>query len=194
MAKIEEVKIITLGNSSVGKTSFIIKYIDNKFIEFHLTTLGVDFKQKKIKLKNGKDVHLRIFDTAGQERFKSVSASFIKKVDGVILVYDISNLGSFESINNWIKNIKDIGKEKLPVILVGNKCDLPPDKRKVSLEDGEKKANEFNIPFYETSCLNGINIKEVFETLIENIINGGRRYTIGDFKIAKESKKKQNCC
>ena len=124
MAKIEEVKVITLGNSSVGKTSFIMKYIDNKFTQMHITTLGIDFKQKKIKLKNGKDVNLRIFDTAGQERFKSVSTSFIKKVDGVILIYAINNLDSFESINNWIKNIKEIGKEKLTVILVGNKCDL----------------------------------------------------------------------
>ena len=194
MAKIEEIKILTLGNSSVGKSSFIIKYVDNAFNYEYMTTLGVDFKQKKIKLKNGKDVRLRIFDTAGQERFKSVSVSFIKKADGIILIYDISNLSTFEAIDNWINSINNIGKEKLPVILVGNKCDLPNDKRMVSLKAGEDKAKEFKIPFYETSCKDGINVKEVFEKLIDDIIKGGNRNKSGEFKIINKDKKKQKCC
>ena len=194
MTKIEDIKLITLGNSTVGKSSFMIKYIDNSFTFNYTTTLGVDFKQKKIKLKNGKDVRLRIFDTAGQERFRAVSASFIKKADGVILMYDISDLDSFEAVDNWIKSIKDIGKEKLPIVLVGNKCDLSDDERKISLVEGQDKANEFQIPFYETSCKDGINIKEALEKLIDDIIEKGNKNIMGEFKILNKGKKKEKCC
>ena len=197
MAKIEDIKIITLGNSAVGKSSFILKYTDNVFSLDYLTTLGVDYKHKKIKLKNGKDVRLRIFDTAGQERFKSVSASFVKKADGVILIYDIGEKESFEAVENWIKSIREIGKDKLPIILVGNKCDLSDDKRQVSLKEGQDKANEFNIPFYETSCKEGINIKEVFEKLIDDIIEKGSKNINKEYKIlnkGKKGKKKEKCC
>ena len=197
MAKIEDIKVITLGNSEVGKSSFIIKYIDNSFTLYYTATLGIDFKQKKIKLKDGRDVRLRIFDTAGQERYKSVSASFIKKADGVILIYDIGDLESFEAVENWIKSIREIGKDKLPIVLVGNKCDLSDDKRQVSLKEGQDKADEFNIPFYETSCKEGINIKEVFEKLIDDIIEKGSKNLMGEFKIlnkGKKGKKKEKCC
>ena len=194
MTKFEDIKLITLGNSTVGKSSFITKYIDNSFTFNYTTTLGVDFKQKKIKLKNGKDVRLRIFDTAGQERYRAVSASFIKKADGVILMYDISDLDSFEAVDNWIKSIREIGKEKLPIVLVGNKCDLSDDERKISLVEGQDKANEFQIPFYETSCKDGINIKEALEKLIDDIIEKGNKNIMGEFKILNKGKKKEKCC
>ena len=194
MTKFEDIKLITLGNSTVGKSSFITKYIDNSFTFNYTTTLGVDFKQKKIKLKNGKDVRLRIFDTAGQERYRAVSASFIKKADGVILIYDISDLDSFEAVDNWIKSIREIGKEKLPIVLVGNKCDLSDDERKISLKEGQDKANEFQIPFYETSCKDGINIKEALEKLIDDIIEKGNKNIMGEFKILNKGKKKEKCC
>ena len=194
MAKIEDIKVITLGNSSVGKTSFLMKYTDNSFTLTYTATLGIDFKQKKIKLKDGRDVRLRIFDTAGQERYKSVSASFIKKADGVILIYDIGNLESFEAVENWIKSIREIGKDKLPIILVGNKCDLSDDKRMISLKEGQDKADEFNIPFYETSCKEGINIKEVFEKLVDDIMEKGSKNINREYKILNKGKKKEKCC
>ena len=194
MAKIEDIKVITLGNSEVGKSSFIIKYIDNSFTLYYTATLGIDFKQKKIKLKDGRDVRLRIFDTAGQERYKSVSASFIKKADGVILIYDIGEKDSFEAVDNWIKSIREIGKDKLPIILVGNKCDLSDDKRMISLKEGQDKADEFNIPFYETSCKEGINIKEVFEKLVDDIMEKGSKNINREYKILNKGKKKEKCC
>ena len=194
MAKIEDIKVITLGNSSVGKTSFLMKYTDNSFTLTYTATLGIDFKQKKIKLKDGRDVRLRIFDTAGQERYKSVSASFIKKADGVILIYGIGDLESFEAVDNWIKSIREIGKDNLPIILVGNKCDLSDDKRMISLKEGQDKADEFNIPFYETSCKEGINIKEVFEKLVDDIMEKGSKNINREYKILNKGKKKEKCC
>ena len=109
MKKILEIKIITLGNFSVGKTNFIYKYIDDYFSFNYISTLGVDFKQKEIILKNGKNAILRIFDTAGQERFRSGSVNYIKNIDGVILIYDIGNINSFESLNDWMETIREIG-------------------------------------------------------------------------------------
>ena len=194
MSTINEIKLIVLGNTSVGKSSFILKYIEDKFVLNYIATLGIDFKQKKLKLKNGQEVRLRIYDTAGQERFKSVAVSFIKKAEGVILIYDIGNKATFESLEEWIKNIKESGKENLPIILVGNKCDLPPEKRKVELIEGKDKAEEFNLPFFETSCKEGINIKEVFEKIVEDITGKNNLSSGGEFKILNKSKSKGKCC
>lgn len=194
MSTINEIKLIVLGNTSVGKSSFILKYIEDKFVLNYIATLGMDFKQKKLKLKNGQEVKLRIYDTAGQERFKSVAVSFIKKAEGVILIYDIGNKATFESLEEWIKNIKESGKENLPIILVGNKCDLPPEKRKVELIEGKDKAEEFNLPFFETSCKEGINIKEVFEKIVEDITGKNNLSSGGEFKILNKSKSKRKCC
>ena len=193
MKKILEIKIITLGNYSLGKSSFISKYIDNNFSFNYISTLGVDFKQKEIKLKNGKNTILRIFDTAEQERFRSGSVNYIKNADGVILIYDIGNINSFKSLNDWMETIGEIGKEKLPVILVGNKCEISDKKRKVSIEEGQDKADEFKIPFFETSCKDGININEVFEKLIEDILDKGDRNIKRKNKIFKNGKKKKKC-
>ena len=194
MSTINEIKLIVLGNTSVGKSSFILKYIEDKFVLNYMATLGMDFKHKKLKSKNGQEIRLRIYDTAGQERFKSVAVSFIKKAEGVILIYDIGNKATFESLEEWIKNIKESGKENLPIILVGNKCDLPPEKRQVELIEGKDKAEEFNLPFFETSCKEGINIKEVFEKIVEDITGKNNLSSGGEFKILNESKSKGKCC
>ncbi len=190
----QEIKVILLGNTTVGKTSLIIKYIKNEFSFNYLQTLGLDFKQKIFKMKNGKDIRLRIFDTAGQERFKSVSFSFIKKANGIILLYDIGNKNSFEALDSWMESIKDNADKKIPIILVGNKCDINDEKRKVTFEEGEKKGNEFQIPFFETSCKDGINVKEVFERIVNDIILKKNQTLRGELKLFEDSIKKKNCC
>ena len=190
----QEIKVILLGNTTVGKTSLIIKYIKNEFSFNYLQTLGLDFKQKIFKMKNGKDIRLRIFDTAGQERFKSVSFSFIKKANGIILLYDIGNKNSFEALDSWMESIKDNADKKIPIILVGNKCDINDKKRKVTFEEGEKKGKEFQIPFFETSCKDGINVKEVFERIVNDIILKKNQTLRGELKLFEDSIKKKNCC
>ena len=193
-----EIKLLTLGDTSVGKSSFIIKFIDDKFSYNYIATMGLDFKQKIIELDNGELVKLRIFDTAGQERFKSISINFIKKADGILLLYDVTNRSSFESVNKWVESIREVGDEKISIILIGNKCDLEKE-RKISKEEGEAKSKEFNLPFFETSCKEGINIKEVFVKISEEIIkkNGPNLGKEGE-KITKEKAKKMNkksgCC
>ena len=193
--KIEEVKIITLGDTSVGKSSFILKYIDDRFSYNYIATLGLDFKQKKIKLKSGEEVRLRIFDTAGQERFKSISINFIKKAHGILLIYDITKRNTFESVKKWMDSILDASGEKICILLVGNKCDLE-EERAVSKEEGEQKAKEYNLDFFETSCKEGININEVFEKLTEDILKKNVQLNSNEGeKLSKtKTKKKSGCC
>ena len=193
-----ELKLLTLGDTSVGKSSFIVKFTEDKFSYNYVATMGLDFKQKVIKLQNGVLVHLRIFDTAGQERFKSISLNFIKKANGILLLYDISNKASFDSVNKWIDSINDVAKEKISIVLVGNKCDLE-DERMVTKEEGQKKASELEIPFLESSCKDGINIFEAFEKLSEEVLKkGGHINNDGGERITKEKAKKMKksggCC
>ena len=193
MSEIEEIRLIILGNSEVGKTSFIIKYTENKFSPENMSTLGVDIKLKEMKLKNGKYFLLKIFDTAGEERYKSVSVNFIKKADGIILMYDITDKSSFEAISNWIGTIDDNTSDNLSKILVGNKCDLSDNPREVNKEEGQKKANEYKIPFFETRCKDGINVNEVFEKIVEDI-DSNKKYQIAPRNKIVDKNKKGKCC
>ena len=192
MSKIEEMKVMLLGNSSVGKSSLMIRYIDNKFSPEYISTLGVDNKQKIITLKNGKEVRLRIYDTAGEERFKAISTNFLKKADGIILVYDITNKPSFEEISEWIETTNE-NKENFCMVLVGNKCDLSDEIREITMEEGQNKANEYKVPFFETSCKDDINVKEVFEKIAEDIDNKQNLQKVIGIKIV-DKKKKSKCC
>ena len=165
----QKYNIMTLGNSAVGKTSFIIRYTENTFKEVYLTTLGIDYKTKVVKMKNKKSYMINFFDTAGQEKYKSISINVIKNANGILLMYDITNKSSFESISNWMKNIIEIKGNNFPVILVGNKTDLI-DKREVSTEEGENIAQKYGIKFFEISNKYGTNVEEAGLELINQVV------------------------
>ena len=191
-----EIKIITLGETEVGKSSFIIKYVEGKFSSNYMSTLGLDFRQKKIELEDGKEINLQLFDTAGQERYKSISSNLIKKANGILLIYDISNKTSFNSIGKWMESIEEISSSNTIVILIGNKSDLE-DERQVKREEGERTAKEYNIPFYETICKTGINIDEVFLRITKEILNKkGNIDSNRKSEILKQhnKNKKSTCC
>ena len=192
--KIDEIKIITLGNSQVGKTSIIIRFIEKKFSFNYLSTIGLDFKSKKILLPNGNEVKIRVFDTAGQDRFRSIAVSYIQKADGILLIYDITNQGSFDSVGKWISDIKAAKGDKMPIVLIGNKMDLAD--RVINKEMGEEKANCFNIPFFETSCKTGENVEKAFYNLIKQILNnmGEKSNTFKLRKAVGKKKEKKKCC
>ena len=190
-----EAKIITLGDSRVGKTSLIVRFIEGTFAESYMSTVGFDLKFKSIKLKNGQVLKLMIHDTAGQERFKSLAANYIKKADGILLVYDITDNYSFNNIGNWMLDINNKSEENVPVILIGNKSDLN-DQRKISYEDGLKFAEKNEIHFYETSCENGENVEKSFMDLAEQIYKLIENKKTHDEKNQSLSnkKKQKNCC
>ena len=153
------INIMTLGISSVGKTSFIFRFTENTFQNLIISTIGIDFKVKIIEIENIK-YKLIFYDTAGQEKFKSVAPNLIKKAHGIIIMYDITNKSSFDSIPEIIKNIKEEKGDDFPMILIGNKKDLEQD-REIKKEEGEELASKNGIEYFEISNKEGINIQEL---------------------------------
>ena len=189
-------KIITMGNSGVGKSSIIKRFISGKFETKTISTIGFGSFNKEITLKNGTKIKLNIIDTAGQENYKALSASYIKNADGVLFVFAFDDQKSFEDISEWINNFKENSSldfsEKLPAYLVGNKCDLD---LVIDKEDIEKLKTEHKFFGYiETSAKEGNNINEVFQNMGEMFIQiYGKRKNKQNVKLAAKHKKKSNC-
>ena len=162
-------KVLLLGDSSVGKTCFLLRYCDKTFQDAHLSTIGLDYRLKSMTLKNKKNIKLQIWDTAGQDRFRAITKNYYKGANGIILIYDVTNLQTFENVKNWITQIREEANKNVVIFLAGNKADLPEESRAVQKEDGQKMAEEYNIPFQETSAKEGININETFQELVEKI-------------------------
>ena len=160
-------RLVLIGNSGVGKTSLVTKYVDNFFSLSFVATAGVDFKIKTLNI-DGKTIKLQIWDTAGQERFSSISPMYTRKADGVVLIYDITDDNSIESISKWMDNIKEHTPDNVKQVLIGNKIDRK-EKRVVSTEKGEKLAKSLGIPFFETSAFTGCNVNDAFEALVKTI-------------------------
>ena len=162
-------KVLLLGDSSVGKTCFLLRYCDKSFQDAHLSTIGLDYRLKSMTLKNKKNIKLQIWDTAGQDRFRAITKNYYKGANGIILIYDVTNLQTFENVKNWITQIREEANKNVVIFLAGNKADLPEESRAVQKEDGQKMAEEYNIPFQETSAKEGINVNETFQELVEKI-------------------------
>ena len=189
---IREIKLITLGNSHVGKTSFINRYVENTFSIHISSTIGIDNKDKIEIIDNNEKVKVIIFDTNGQERFKSISFNMLKNANGVLLFFDVTNRDSFDSIKEWMNNIYNFKDEKFPIVLIGNKIDINKDERQVLKEEGESEAEKYKIKYFETSCKMNINIKETILYLLSKIEEPDDR---NDSIIIKPMKKhRKKCC
>ena len=188
-------KIMVIGESKVGKTSLIKRYTQDKFAGIYLTTVGVDFQDKVIQIED-KKIRLQIWDTAGQERFRNIAKNYFHSSDGFLLVYDITDLNSLNSLNYWIEQIKANAPENTKRIIVGNKSDLE-NERKVSKEEGEEFAKKHNIKFYESSAKEGFNVNEVFEYLANEIYSDAKlkgRDKPTNTVLKNASKQKKKCC
>jgi Ras-related protein Rab-11A len=179
-------KIVLIGDSGVGKTNILSRYINNEFSLATQSTVGVEFGSKIIK-KNGKVIKLQIWDTAGQERYKSITSAYYKGSRGAFVVYDITRKTTYDNIDKWIGELKTNGSEDVLIMLVGNKSDLE-DKREVITEEVEKKAQEQKLAFCETSALNGKNVEYAFENLINEILKKVEKDKINEAKQLSESK------
>ena len=194
-------KILTIGDGGVGKTSILRRYVENKFIKHHLSTIGIDFLSKTVTIKD-KEIKLKIWDTAGQERYRNITSHIYKDADGIILVFDVTSEDSFNQITDWMEQIKNnVSKEEINLILIGNKCDL--EERMVEKERGEEMAEKLKIKYYETSALTGQGINEAFEGLAKQIFknknpneNISRNISISYDKSedALKKKKGKGCC
>ena len=190
-------KVLLLGDSSVGKTCFLLRYCDKSFQDVHLSTIGLDYRLKTITLKNNKNIKLQIWDTAGQDRFRAITKNYYKSANGVLLIYDISNLQTYENVKNWISQIREEANPNVIIYIVGNKIDLPKEKRVVNIEDGEKIAEEFEIKFKEASAKSGTNVNEIFEELVEQIDEKFSKLEAPKKKKGNQlytGKKKKKCC
>ena len=199
-------KVVLVGDSFVGKTNIMSKYLKNEFHEDSKATVGVEFGAKQFKIE-GHTVKAQIWDTAGQERYKAITSAYYKGAKGAFVVYDITRKGSFESIEKWVNDLTSTADKKLTIVVIGNKCDLE-DQRQITKEQGEEKANKLEVAFLETSAFSGENLDKAFEMMMNeiykkcheemlaegdvDIIEGGQDINLARKNDNSEAKKK--CC
>ncbi len=168
LEEITSVKILMLGEKNVGKTCLIRRYIENVFIPSYQPTIGIDFFSKTLTINN-KEINLKIWDTAGEERFRNLTNQYYNRTDGIILVFDLTNINTMYNIKYWIEQINEkINCNDISLILIGNKSDL---ERQISYENCEKFSEDLNIKYFESSALSGDNVNEFFNYLVNEIIN-----------------------
>ena len=198
-------KIIIIGDTCVGKSNILTRYLKNEFKENSKSTVGVELGSKFLKVK-GIGAKVQIWDTAGQERYRSITSSYYKGSHGCFIVYDITSETSFDNVEKWYEQAQKEASKDISVILVGNKCDLE-NERKVPKEKGEEKAKSFKCPFFETSALSKVNIDDIFNEMVNNIYErtgGVKNEDEDDIEIIHENEKavslnpeppkKQGCC
>ena len=191
-------KILTIGESGVGKTCILRRFVENKFLKNHLATIGIDFKTKTLNINN-QEIKLKIWDTAGQERFRNITTQYYKGADGIVLIYDVTDDASYEKIRDWMAQIlSNTKREDIGLVLLGNKCDMEP--RAVTEEQGNKMAEELQVSYFETSALTGQGINEAFNELTRDIMkrkgvdNGGNENLELNNNISKKKKDGNGCC
>jgi len=187
-------KILLLGDSEVGKSCFLMRYSDNVFVENYITTIGLDYKLKNVKLDSGKTIKVQLWDTAGQDKYRTIAKNYFKGSHGILLLYDITKQSSFNNIREWIQDIREEVSPKAIIFLIGNKIDLA-DQRKISKEKGIELAEEYKLPFFEASAKSGENVDEVFKALYKKIseVYGDLEREMGS-KLNKRKKNQRKCC
>ncbi|AGO13846.1 AaceriAGL021Wp [[Ashbya] aceris (nom. inval.)] len=192
-------KILLVGDSGVGKSCLLVRFVEDKFSPSFITTIGIDFKIKAVDI-NGKKIKLQLWDTAGQERFRTITTAYYRGAMGIILVYDVTDERTFENIRQWFTTVNQHANEEAQLLLVGNKKDM--DTRAVTYEQGESLAKELGVPFIEASAKDDENVSDIFFTLakliqekIDNdklVNNNGRE---GSVNISSGSNlPSSNCC
>ena len=191
------IKLVIIGDSGVGKSNYLLRFVEGEYCPIE-STVGFDYKSKMCYLPNAKKkVKFQIWDTAGQEKYMSINKNLFQRVQGIILMYDITVPKSFENLNKWMSVIKQLA-DGIPLILIGNKIDLEKE-RKISKERGQQFANDNNIDIFESSGKSGVNVEESFIFLGEQILrlnkdnktSGGNEYIISKETANKNTKK---CC
>ena len=193
-----EFKLITLGDSGVGKTSILRRFVSGKFELKMISTIGFGTSTKDLTLKNGTKIRLKLVDTAGQENYQALAGTYIKNADAVFFVFSHDNKESFNNIKKWLKNFKDDNhtvdyNKNFPAYLVGNKCDL---EHLIDEEEIEELKTENNFYGYiDTSAKDNIGINQVFEEIGEMLIKiYGNRKKEQKVKLASQPKKQKKSC
>ena len=159
--------IIIIGDSTVGKTTLMKRYINGIFTENILPSLGIELFRKIIEIE-GKKYLIKIWDTCGQERFRALTHNYYRNADGIMLLFDSNNLDSFQHLNLWLNSLQEQSVENFPLIIIGTKSDLPI---KVTDNDINNFCNKFNVKWFRTSAKTGENIDFCFNFLAKEIVN-----------------------
>ena len=203
---IYQLKVILIGNSYVGKTSLVNRFMGHEFQESYQCTINADFKIKLISLDPSTSAELTVWDTCGQERYKSITRSYFKDAHGVILVYDVGNIKSFNSLPSWLTDIKNNSNLDPNIVLVANKIDL--EHREVTKEKGQRFAEKNGLIYTETSSKEGLNVDSPFELLANAFIskikdnpnyntknNDNNLKQLGERKMFEKNREKEvKCC
>ena len=161
-----EIKICLLGNVNVGKTSIASRFCKDSFTENYMNTIGGAYQQQNIILNNGTKIKLHIWDTSGQDRFRSMTNLYYRDAQVAILTYDVTNEESLEGLNYWLNELNDkVEIDDMILCLVGNKNDVDASKKVVSTSKGKAFAEEHNMIFFETSAKTGAGVKELFQAI-----------------------------
>ena len=194
-------KVLLVGNSDVGKSSLILRYVDQIWNDVFVPTIGVDFKVKSLEIEN-KSIKLQIWDTAGQERFRNVISSYFKGAHGILLIFDITSRDSFKELENWLAEVEKNASTQILKILIGNKCDLV-EERDISKDEGEAFAMRNGMQYIETSAKINTNVNEAFEALAKIMVEYSNKKNSGinENKTIKMNRgtdlgtqKKKKCC
>ena len=199
-------KVLILGDSFVGKTNMLKRFLNDEFDMNTKETVGVEFGSKNFILGEKEDiVKAQIWDTAGQERYRSVTKAYYKGAKGALLVYDITRKATFDNIDNWLIDLRTNADKDILILLIGNKSDLI-DTREISEEEARTKAEQYNIAFLETSAKTGDNINKAFSQLIEEVYKANISLLQSNVEIEenngdginlvekKDQTKKNGCC
>ena len=194
---LESLSIIMIGDTSVGKTTLMKKFIDGIYNENILSTIGIELFRKEVTIKN-KNYIMKIWDTCGQERFRSISKNYYQNAQGIMLLFDISSLESFKHLSDWKSSLNDnVSNKNIPLVIVANKCDLNHVVTDEEIEKYSKNNNDVKI--FKTSSKTNISIEEPFLYLGEAIINFNKNNKTNNntLKVHQEEikpKKKKKCC
>lgn len=197
-------KILLIGDSGVGKSCLLLRFVDDAYTESYISTIGVDFKIRTLTIE-GKTVKMQIWDTAGQERFRTITSSYYRGAHGIAVVYDVTDMESFNNVKQWLSEIEKYASDNVNKLLIGNKSDLV-SKKVVDTEMAKSFADSHNIPFIETSAKNATNVEEAFLRMATDIKarvaaqgpagrTGGKSVVIPQNGAqANKQKKDEGCC
>uniref|UniRef100_A0A7S0ZZX3 Uncharacterized protein n=1 Tax=Noctiluca scintillans TaxID=2966 RepID=A0A7S0ZZX3_NOCSC len=160
-------KLLLIGDSGVGKSCLLLRFPDDTYTESYVSTIGVDFKIRSLE-HEGQTIKLQLWDTGGQERFRTITSRYYRGAHGIIIVYDVTDRESFKNVQNWVGEIEKYAGDGVSKLLVGNKCDLA-SKKVVSTDEAKELADSLNMRLLETSAKNAHNVEEAFNTMAGEI-------------------------
>ena len=202
MAFDQKCQLLIVGDSTVGKTSILLRFAQDKFNPNYLATVGIGFFTKDVIIEK-KKIHVKMWDTAGQERYKSLTAGFFRNGQGILIVYDVKNEHSFENLKYWIESIQNNAThiKNIPKIIIGNKIDIKD--REISKEKAEEFANNYNCKYFEVSAKTGEGIDVALKYLIKKVLEyidkeegviRKESITIKKSDNNNDKKDKKSCC